>query len=372
MSAALPAERRPERLVVESNIPVLDTGMFDHMVRVAQLMASSSLVPAHLNSVRKVDGEDVSMDSKEAMANCFLVVNQAIRWKMDPFAVAQHVYVTKGRVGYEGKLIAAVINGHPAIEKRLTYAYTGEGEGRKVVVTAKMKDDPEPRSVEGTVGAWKTTGNGSPWGNLNQRDQMLSYRGAREWARRWLPEAVLGVYGDDELEFENQGRTIQGEVQREPSQPSERSSTSALKTALATGAAAATSSAPADLAPEGEPKKVTGEELAEAKKQIAEAKDGETMRLYVEGLPEHVRGHEDVTKAFHKRLGELAKAASQAGKPGTPRLKKQFVERMAKCEHLETLDVMIDETRAFVWMKEDEEALKSAYQKRKGELTPSA
>jgi uncharacterized protein (DUF1501 family) len=28
---------------------------------------------------------------------------------------------------------------------------------------------------------------------------MLAYRGAREWARRYMPEAVLGIHADDDL-----------------------------------------------------------------------------------------------------------------------------------------------------------------------------
>jgi hypothetical protein len=46
---------------------------------------------------------------EQIMANCFLVVNQAVRWNMDPFAVAQCVSVVHGKLCYEGKLIAAII-----------------------------------------------------------------------------------------------------------------------------------------------------------------------------------------------------------------------------------------------------------------------
>ena len=222
-----------ERLVVESDILVLDTGMFDHMTRIAKLMASSSLVPAHLNSVRMVASEEVAIEPNEAVANCFLVVNQALRWKMDPFAVAQLVFVTKGRLGYEGKLLAAVINSHPAIEKRLSYVYDGAGQKRRVVVSAKLKGEAEARTIEGTVEAWKTTGSGSPWGKESQWDQQLSYRGAREWARRHMPEAILGVLGDDELEqFSTTGVRMD-----EPS--ADRSGAAKLKSALSAGAAGA-------------------------------------------------------------------------------------------------------------------------------------
>lgn len=204
--------RTRDTIVVQSNIPTLDTAMFEHMQRIATMMAQSSLVPAHLNVERKEGNQVVQLSSKEAIANCFLVVNQAIRWNMDPFAVAQHAYTTKGRLGWEGKMIAAVINTHQMIEERLSYAYSGTGDQRKVVVTAKIRGDKEPRSVEGTVASWRTTGTNSPWDKQSQWDQQLSYRGAREWARRHLPEAILGVWGDDEIQqFEATERTLAGE-----------------------------------------------------------------------------------------------------------------------------------------------------------------
>lgn len=200
---------RDRRTIVESAVAVFDTAMFDHMTRLAKLMASSSLVPAHLNAVRKEGGTQVAIEEAEAVANCFLVVNQAMSWKMNPFAVAQHTYVNEGKLGFEGKLIAAAINSNPAVVKRLNYVYSGEGMKRKVVVSAQLSSDEEPRTVEGTVEQWLTK---TKAGQVNamwvkQPDQQLCYRGAREWARRWFPEVIVGVFGDDELDFER-GDTI--------------------------------------------------------------------------------------------------------------------------------------------------------------------
>lgn len=185
-----------QMIVVENAIPVLDTAMFEHMQRIATIMAKSALVPAHLNRGFKSGGQWVNVSPEEAVANCFLVVNQAVKWRMDPFAVAQGVFVTSGKVGYEGKLVAAVINTHPQLERRLSYTYDGTGPKRRVVVSGKIRGDDEIKMVDGTVEQWRTD-NGA-W--QKQPDQMLSYRGAREWARRHMPEAIMGVYSDDEIE----------------------------------------------------------------------------------------------------------------------------------------------------------------------------
>ena len=166
-------------------IPVLDTAQFDAMARAAKMMAMASVIP---EALRKGGGDT-------AIGNCFLVVNQAIRWGMDPFALAQCAFAISGKLGYEGKVAAAVINSDPRIEKRLDYKYSGEGDLRKVVVSATLAGEKVARTIEGTVGQWKT-GN-DMW--KQDPDQMLAYRGARQWSRRHMPDVLLGVYTDDEL-----------------------------------------------------------------------------------------------------------------------------------------------------------------------------
>lgn len=57
----------------------------------------------------------------------------------------------------------------------------------------------------------------------------------------------------------------------------------------------------------------------------------------------------------------------KAKKAGTPKLRKAFVERFGKAT-AEELDVAYDETRGYIWGKEDEEALREAYEEGKGRL----
>lgn len=158
----------------------MDTSVFDQLQRVAKMMSVAEAVPAHLRG---------------KIADCFLVAAQAFRWRMDPFAVAQHTFVLQGKLGYEGKLVAAVINSHKNIEKRLKPTYSGEGTNRKVVMSARLKGEDEDRTIEGTVGQWAT--NNENW--KKDPDQMLAYRGSRAWARRHAPEILLGVSSEEEI-----------------------------------------------------------------------------------------------------------------------------------------------------------------------------
>lgn len=160
----------------------LDTAVFAQINRVAVMLSKAGLAPAHLRGEEKI-------------ADCILVVAQAMRWRSDPFAVAQHTFVTQGKLGYEGKLIAAMVNSSGKLQENLNYTYSGEGDARRVVVSGRLKGSDTLRDIDGTVAQWKT---GNKFWKENP-DQMLAYRGAREWARRHMPEVLLGVNSDDEL-----------------------------------------------------------------------------------------------------------------------------------------------------------------------------
>ena len=176
----------------------MTTSAFDQLQRVATLMANSTLVPEHL----------LQGNLQQRISNCCQVVAQAIRWRMDPFLVAQKTFVLKGKLAYEGQLIAAVVNTHPKVNGPLRYRYTGKpgSPERGVVVSGSLKKNPgEVLEIDGTVGSWATHKKADAGGGLTDQwlrdpDQMLSYRGARQWARRHMPEAVLGVYSQDEIE----------------------------------------------------------------------------------------------------------------------------------------------------------------------------
>lgn len=175
----------PRSVSIDFNDPVavyLDSDIFGQLQRVAKLMASASLVPNHLRGEQK-------------LGDCFLVAAQAFRWRMDPFAVAQATYVVSGKLGYEGKLIAGIVNASGKLAGSLNYEYSGEGDGRTVVVSGKIKGDDAPRTIKGDVAGWKTSN--EQW--KKNPDQILAYRGAREWARRHMPEVVLGIQADEEI-----------------------------------------------------------------------------------------------------------------------------------------------------------------------------
>ncbi len=210
-----------QQIQVIDPVPLMDTGRFEHLQRIASVMARGSLIPDALHMGKCYDdngavvmGRDgkplmVELPYETVLSNCFMIANQAARWGMDPFAVAQCVSVVYGRLCYEGKLVAAVIEAKLAV--RLEYTYDGKpGENLGVIVSGKLPGESTVRTIKGTVADWKTSGNNSPWGRAGNYERMLAYRGAREWARRHAPGMLLGVYTDDELaDLQSDGRTSQ-------------------------------------------------------------------------------------------------------------------------------------------------------------------
>ena len=149
-------------------------------MRMAEMMANGRLVPQHL---------------QKSPADCLMVIEQAMRWRMSPFAVAQSTSVIQGKLMFEGKLVAAALHSSGALASRLEYEYSGSGDDRVVKVSATLAGETVPRSVPVRLGDAKT--NNKVW--QTQPDQQLAYHGARVWARRFCPEVMLGVYSPEEM-----------------------------------------------------------------------------------------------------------------------------------------------------------------------------
>lgn len=188
------APRREVQNVVDA-VPILDTARFEHMQRIANVLARSSMIPETLRTVGTKDNKE-PLPFEQILSNCFLVVNQAARWGMDPFAVISCCSVVHGRLAYEGKLVAAVLEAKLGVH--LIYEWNDKPNDLAGIKVTGTLPDGRVESVTGTVGQWKTTGPGSPW--IKQPRLQLAYRGSREWGRLYAPGVMLGVYGEDEME----------------------------------------------------------------------------------------------------------------------------------------------------------------------------
>ena len=150
-------------------------------MKLAEMMAGATLVPSAL---------------QKKPADCLMVIQQAIRWDMDPFAVAQECSVIQGKLMHSGKLVAAVVNARGNLSRRLSFEYSGDGDDRTIVVRGTLHGEPEPRDVKVVLRNAKTQN--AMW--QKQPDQQLMYHGTRVWARRHTPELMLGVNSPEEFD----------------------------------------------------------------------------------------------------------------------------------------------------------------------------
>jgi hypothetical protein len=220
-SPLAPTVAKREPLVTHSQIALMDTAQFEHMQRIAGLMAKMDLLPVHLRArpwfypKKKTENLAPAEEKKwrdelgpeafdrawreaeqRTIANCILVVDQALRWGMNPFATMGETFEVGGKLANQGKLVAAVINARAELQERLRYEFAGEGDEREVTVIGTFKGEGVPRTVTLKVRDAKT--DNQMW--RKDPDQKLIYSGVLKWGRRHCPEVILGVVTDDDYE----------------------------------------------------------------------------------------------------------------------------------------------------------------------------
>jgi hypothetical protein len=243
---------------------------FDQAMRLAEMMARSELVPQHL---------------QRRPADCLLVVEQAMRWQMSPFAVAQGTFVTKGKIGYAGTLMHAAVEANAPIAGHLNYHFTGEGEGRAVIVSGTLIGETNPREVEVKLREARTE---NVWWKKTP-DQMLCYHGARVWARRHAPGVIFGAYSREELvdAIEAEAPPAVREVPN-LAQPGQRSAEVRPSPTLAAEVAAARATLPV-IAPSGTLHQVPRERwLAAIGKAVGGLEDAMAMKGWSDAMSEHL------------------------------------------------------------------------------------
>ena len=185
---------------------------FDRVQAFASLMCKGMVtVPQHLRG---------------NPGDCMAVTLAALSRRMDPFAFAQKTHITKsGALGYESQLIKAMITTSGKVDGQPEYEFLGDWnrilgkvaektseKGGKYYVATYTKDDEqglgviircrlrgEQRPREMTVMLTQCYPRFSTqWATDPQ--QQICYVADRKFARRYCPEAILGIYDIEELE----------------------------------------------------------------------------------------------------------------------------------------------------------------------------
>jgi hypothetical protein len=150
---------------------------------------------------------------------CFAIVSRAIVWKLDPFSVALSTYQTPGgSIGYEGKLIQAILENSGRLDGGILYQMKGDwnavkgkfklqdgrgggkfpvptwgpedAKGLSVIVSAKIKGELEPRELEfELIEAFPL--NSPLWATAPHR--QIKYTAVRAFANQAVPSLLMGI-----------------------------------------------------------------------------------------------------------------------------------------------------------------------------------
>lgn len=163
---------------------LFDSQRMNALMEFSKLMAQAVVtVPKHLHG---------------KPADCMAITLQAMRWRMDPYVVGSKTHVVNGNLGYEAQLVVAVLKSSGAVKGRPHYEYKGDGN------TLECRAGFVPAGEDAIVWTeWLSialiTTKNSPLWKVNPK-QQFGYLQARNWARLYAPDALLGIYTDDELQ----------------------------------------------------------------------------------------------------------------------------------------------------------------------------
>jgi hypothetical protein len=146
---------------------------------------------------------------------CLAITMQAMKWGADPFAVCNKAYVVKNKsneeqIAYEAQLVHAIVNSSPILQRRLRPHYEGQGQDRSCRIVGYIVGEDEPFEYESPPIKQINPKNSPLW--QSDPDQQLFYFSVRGWARRHVPDILMGIYTPDEFH----GQTIELEPEPEP------------------------------------------------------------------------------------------------------------------------------------------------------------
>ncbi|KVE42052.1 hypothetical protein [Burkholderia sp. BDU5] len=213
----------------EASMPAVAPGFgslqsFELMQRAANLLASSTLVPAAYRKViEKLDKYGNVKESREnpnALANAVVALNMAQRMGADPLMVMQNLYIVEGRPSWSSQWIIAAVNGCGRFsplrfdikvlgEKTVERVETVWENGNRSTVTKRVpivdkvcvawaieketgeRIESPAVSIEMAVKEGWYTKNGSKWQTMDE--VMLRYRTASFFGKLYAPELLMGL-----------------------------------------------------------------------------------------------------------------------------------------------------------------------------------
>lgn len=179
----------------EISTPFSNAENFKNIFDIGKMFASSQLVPQNY--------QGKAMD-------CTIAVDMANRMGVSPMMVMQNLYVVKGKPQWSGQACMSLIRGSGEF-KNVRPVYTGEKNTDSWGCYIRAEDKVTGEIVKGTeitIAMAKAEGwyskpdkygkETSKWQTMPE--QMLAYRAAAFFARVYVPNSLMGVSVEGEVE----------------------------------------------------------------------------------------------------------------------------------------------------------------------------
>lgn len=170
---------------------LMDLEAFNHMQRVAKILAMSPLFPEHLRKG----------SSETAIANGVLVMNMASRLNEDPLTVAQNIYFVSGKPGWSASYMISKANQHGVFKNPIDWDIKGKGDDLAVTAFGELASTGKRVQVTCDMKMAKAEGWTKNAKYQSMPEQMLRYRSATFLIRLYCPEVMVGVPAAIETEL---------------------------------------------------------------------------------------------------------------------------------------------------------------------------
>jgi len=162
---------------------------FKELYDMGKMFAISALVP------KEYQGKPM---------DCAIAVEMANRMGVNPIFVMQNLYVVQGRPSWSGQACMSLITGSGKY-RNVKHVYTGE-KGTDIwgcyVQAIRIEDGETVNGTEITIKMAKEEGwygkSGSKWKTMPE--QMLAYRASAFFARVHIPNALMGIHVEGEVD----------------------------------------------------------------------------------------------------------------------------------------------------------------------------
>lgn len=160
---------------------------FEHAQRVAKALAAANIIPeTYRNNI----------------PNCMIALEMATRMGISPIMVMQNLYIVKGKPGWSGSFVIAMLN---ACGRFTPLRFSLSGAGDTLACFAYADDVKSGERIMGTkvtmamaIGEGWVNKDGSKWKTMP--DQMIQYRAGTFFGRLHAPDLLMGMQTADEIQ----------------------------------------------------------------------------------------------------------------------------------------------------------------------------